>query len=77
MEAGGLMLPLEKPIDPGAEFSKPKPHTLEWILDFIRRHPGASTRTGEADLLVAEIDRLRVELDRMTEAFNDASTYGH
>lgn len=49
-------------IDPGNEVSKPKPHTLEWVCDFVRRHPGATTGQGEADLLVKEIDTLRAQL---------------
>lgn len=53
---------MDPPIDPGNEPSKPKPRTLEWVMDFVRRHPGATTGQGEADLLVAEIDRLREEL---------------
>lgn len=52
---------MERPIDPGNEVSKPKPHTLEWVMDFVRRHPGATTQQGEASLLVAEIDQLRAE----------------
>lgn len=32
-------------------------------MDFVRRHPGATTGHGEAGLLVAEIDRLREDLD--------------
>lgn len=50
-------------IDPGNQVAKP--HTLAWVADFVRRHPNASTGQGEAGLLVAEIDRLTAEVEKL------------
>lgn len=35
---------------------------LTWLVDFLRRNPRATLASGEGALLLAEIDRLRVEL---------------
>lgn len=32
---------------------------LAWVIAWIRKHPDATLASGEAALLVAEIDRLR------------------
>lgn len=52
-----------RPIDPGAEFSKPRGEKLPWIIDFVKRNPFCTLPGGEAKLLVDEIDRLKTMLD--------------
>jgi hypothetical protein len=54
-----------KHIDPGNEVSKAKPHTLPWLIDFLRKHPEATLARGEAALMLAEIDRLQAEVTRL------------
>lgn len=45
-------------LDPGAEPSAPK-GSLTWLIDWVERHPSCTLAGGEADMLVAEIHRLR------------------
>lgn len=47
-----------KPIDPGAEFSKPRASKLDFIIGFVDRHPAGTLAGGEGKLLVDEIRRL-------------------
>lgn len=56
-----------KAIDPGNEPVKAKPHSLPWLLDFVRRHNGATISAGESMLFVNEIDRLKAELETSKE----------
>lgn len=54
----------ETAIDPGNEVSKLKPHSTEWVIALLRKHPEATLARGEGGLLIAEIDRLQEELRR-------------
>lgn len=47
-----------KVIDPGAEFSAPKSNKLKDVIDWVRKHPDCTLKSGEAKLLLDEIDRL-------------------
>lgn len=47
-----------KPIDPGAEFSKPRGEKLPWLLGFIERNPACTLAGGEGKILLDEIRRL-------------------
>lgn len=49
---------LDGKIDPGNEFSGPSNKKLDDLINWIRRQPDANLRTGEAKLLLDEIDRL-------------------
>ena len=51
-----------KPIDPGAEFSRPREGKLPFIIGWVERHPACTLAGGEADLLVKEIRRLEKAL---------------
>lgn len=49
-------------IDPGAEFSAPKPGGLPWLIALLRKQPDLNLKTGEGKLMLDEIDRLAGEL---------------
>ncbi len=56
---------MEKIIDPGAEFSKPRSEKLDQLIDRIDRLPERTLAPGEGAILVAEIRRLLLENDNM------------
>lgn len=56
-----------KIIDPGNEFSGPKSGSLAWLIGMIRKHPDLNLKTGEGKMLVDEIDRLNLELEKLRE----------
>lgn len=62
----------DRPIDPGAEFSRPREGKLPFIIGFVERHPACSLAGGEADLLVKEIRRLEAQYNKINtpELFN-------
>jgi hypothetical protein len=60
----------ERPIDPGAEFSRPREGKLPFIIGWVERHPACTLAGGEAKLLVDEITRLEAEVESLTKQLN-------
>lgn len=60
----------DRPIDPGAEFARPREGKLPFLIEFVERHPACTLAGGEAKLLVDEIRRLEGIIDEAHEHGN-------
>lgn len=66
---GAAQMRKEKQVDPGNEFSAPKPGGLTWLISLIRKQPDLNLKTGEGKMLLDEIDRLTAELTSVSDKY--------
>lgn len=62
-------------IDPGAEFSAPKSNKTQDIIDWVRKYPDCTLRSGEAKLLLDKINEQAAEIVSLNNEI-DALSYG-